>query len=540
MAGGTGKIKPQYDVVIIGAGLSGLTSAALFCRAGMSVAVLEMDAKPGGYLAGFQRGGYKFDSAIHWLNQCGEDGSVFRIFRGHIPGFPKARSQYRIKRLLSGSLDITLTSDPDELKDQLICMFPPEKEGIELFFKDALKIAKAMKSMSDNFKSMQVRSFSDKIVHGFRLGRFCMALMPHVFYSGDEGVEKGLKKYFKDPELRKIWSAENDMLSCLIPVAWAYNGDFQFPPDGGGQVFPKWLESVVNECGGDIFYSSKAVRIIDDGVSATSVAAEMSGREVQLKARYVVASCDVETLYEKIMRPELSKPDFLEKLKNADLYSSAVSVSIGLDCPAQQLGFGEELLLISRDDIARKEHNGGDPHRTDITVLAPSVRDGSMAPEGKGTLTIYAPAYFSHFDNWGTEVDEKGTVVRGDRYRQIKKEFAEILIDRVEKKLGIDIRSHISVMDIATPVTYHRYTGNREGIMMGARPGKNNYKAKIAHYRTPLKNVFLSGHWSNLGGGVPIAVSTAVNTTLMILKNENANEFVKLCRLLDKNCYCQD
>lgn len=529
-------IKPQYDVVIIGAGLSGLTSAALFCRAGMSVAVLEMAATPGGYLAGFQRGGYKFDSAIHWLNQCGEGGSVSRIFKAISKGFPKAREQYKIKRFLCGSLDVTLTSDPDELKNELIKMFPGDQAGIKRFFKDAFKISKAMKNLSDNFKTMQVLSFSDKIVHGLRMCRFAMTLMPHVFYCGNEGVEKGLRKYFKDPELLKIWSAENDMLSCLIPVAWAYNRDFQFPPDGGGQVFPKWLEKIINECGGEIFYSTKAVNIIDDGISATSVTAIRSDSEVSFKARFVIASCDVETLYEKIMRPDLLKPDFLEKLKNADLYSSAVTVAIGLDCPAENLGFGEELVLISEENVKREEHNCGDPHKTDITVIAPSVRDNSMAPLNKGTLTIYIPAYFSQFNNWGTLLDENGAAGLSEKYRQIKKEFADILIDRVEKKLKTDIRSHISVMDIATPVTYHRYTGNREGIMMGARPGKNNYKAGIAHFRTPLKNVFLSGHWADLGGGVPIAVSTAVNTTLIILKNENRKEFKKLCMALEQNC----
>ena len=65
------QLKDKYDVLIIGAGISGLTSAALYSRFGMSVCLLEMDARPGGYLAGFRRNDFRFDSAIHWLNQCG-------------------------------------------------------------------------------------------------------------------------------------------------------------------------------------------------------------------------------------------------------------------------------------------------------------------------------------------------------------------------------------------------------------------------------------------------------------------------------------
>lgn len=76
----TSIFRPEYDVIVIGAGISGLTAAGLLSRAGLSVCVLEMDARPGGYLAGFRRKDFRFDSAIHWLNQLGPDGLVTRVF----------------------------------------------------------------------------------------------------------------------------------------------------------------------------------------------------------------------------------------------------------------------------------------------------------------------------------------------------------------------------------------------------------------------------------------------------------------------------
>ncbi|MGY8953267.1 MAG: NAD(P)-binding protein, partial [Flavobacteriales bacterium] len=72
--------KKHYDVVIIGAGISGLTSSALFRKAGLSCCVVETNPIPGGYLQGFNRKDYRFDSAIHWINNLGPKGLVTRIF----------------------------------------------------------------------------------------------------------------------------------------------------------------------------------------------------------------------------------------------------------------------------------------------------------------------------------------------------------------------------------------------------------------------------------------------------------------------------
>ena len=126
--------KGEYDVVVIGAGISGLTSAALLSRAGLSVGVFEMDKRPGGYLAGFRRKDFRFDSAIHWLNQCGPNGLVTRVFDFIGADHPVAIPQKRIRRYLGNSYNYLLTDHPDELKIELINKFPNEQKGIERFF----------------------------------------------------------------------------------------------------------------------------------------------------------------------------------------------------------------------------------------------------------------------------------------------------------------------------------------------------------------------------------------------------------------------
>src|ERR1700733_1790040 len=74
------ELKSYYDVVVIGAGVGGLTSAALLSKAGFSVCVLEKEPHVGGYLAGFRRKNFRFDTAIHWLNQCAPGGMACKLF----------------------------------------------------------------------------------------------------------------------------------------------------------------------------------------------------------------------------------------------------------------------------------------------------------------------------------------------------------------------------------------------------------------------------------------------------------------------------
>ncbi|MCH5600063.1 phytoene desaturase family protein [Niabella ginsengisoli] len=131
----------NYDVVIIGAGVGGLTAASLLSKAGHSVCVLEKEPHAGGYLAGFRRHNFRFDTAIHWLNQCAQNGVVEKIFSILGSDHPKAIPQKRIRRYIGTNHNYLLTHNPDELKNEWIQEFPKEKAGIERFFKAAKKLA---------------------------------------------------------------------------------------------------------------------------------------------------------------------------------------------------------------------------------------------------------------------------------------------------------------------------------------------------------------------------------------------------------------
>lgn len=525
--------KSKYDVVIIGAGIAGSTAAALLSKSGLSVCVLEKEPHAGGYLAGFRRKEFRFDSAIHWLNQCGDKGIVTKVFQLLGEDRPKPSTLHKIHRSKAKNHDYVLTTDPDAFKDALIADFPHEKAGIEKLFKIAKKTAESFYLYADMFRAGETMNPWDKMTNGMKRFRMILPFLRYVFYNGEEGMKKGLSLFFKDPKLQAVWSSEHDIISCILPIAWAYNKDYQLPPQGGSQVFIEWLVYMTEFFRNDVIYDVEAKQILLENDVCKGVVFEKKGVEYTVKSKHVIAACDVEMLYERMLPKRLITQDLKDRLKGAVLYSSAVAISLALDCPTEDLGFGEELVMVLAEGVKRADHDSGDPYKTAISIIPPSLRDKSLAPEGKGTLTIYSSAYMDYKNNWGTTIDENGHYVRTEEYYKIKQEFADIILDRIEERLKIDLRSHIIFSDIASPVTHWRYSYNRGGSIMGARPGELNMKAKIAHYQTPVKNLILGGHWADLGGGVPIAVKSAANAALIVLKDQKPEVFKVFAKYAD-------
>lgn len=520
--------KKDFDVIIIGAGVSGLTAAALLSKAGLKVCVLERHYLIGGYLQGFDRKGFVFDTAIHWLNQCGDQGTVTKVFEYLGKDFPRPITMQSIHQHETKNYSFVLTNNPEDLKAQLIKDFPHEEAGIEKFFKAARTVADVSNKFPQFFLSNESLSGLPKMTYKLKQLRIIFPIIKYALYGGEKGVEKGLRKFFKDERLLELFCSEPDLLSCLFPIAWAYNKDYQNPPIGGSKVIPEWLESKIEKNGSEVILSAEVTNIGIANNVFQEVTYKKRHKDYTISANHLIAACDIDTLYNKLLPAEAVPQKLKEKLSKSELYSSSLTISVALNCTAESLGFKDVMLYLFNEETKRTEHISGDPHKSFISILAPTVRDKTLAPEGQGTLNIFVPAWMMYEDNWKTKVNEKGEFVRTDEYKALKEQFAQIIFERVEKQVCPNLREHILFYEVATPVTYHRYTHNKDGSMMGTRPGRINMQLKVAHYRAPVKNIFIGGHWAELGGGVPIAVKAAFNASLMVLKDVNKEEYKKL------------
>jgi phytoene dehydrogenase-like protein len=528
-AGATLQLPESCDVVVIGAGIGGLTAAAFLAKAGLHVCVLEMAARPGGYLAGFERNGFKFETAIHWLNQCGTGGFVDRIFNIIAPGSPATTENSRIRRLKSDSFDYLLTNNPDEMRDTIISRHCSEKRDVLRFFNAGKTAARAFSRMTRICRSPETMPMAERAALFTKVNLAALPLIRYSLFS----AEKGLSTFFNSSGIKELFCTEENLLSCLLPVGWAYENDYQLPPSGGSQAFPAWLCAVLARWNTTVAYHSRVTKIIVDKGRATGVSVVRNGMQKDIAAPYVIAACDVDSLYTRMLPSGTVSDKILEKQRNAELFDSCTTLSLGLDCPPSELGLNEEQVLLRRDGITRKEHGCTASDKTEISVIASSFRDPTLAPQGKGTITVCASSSIDFGNYWGCERDENGGFLRGKAYQSFKKKYADELLRRVNEKLIPGLLSHIEVLDIATPITYLRYTGNRNGAIMGFRPSFKNIRNRIAHYSTPVKNLFIGGQWAEFGGGVPVAVRAGMNSALLVLKKESPESYRIVCRAID-------
>ncbi len=511
------------DVAVIGSGIGGLTAAALLSKAGLRVSVFEAQQRPGGYLSGFERSGFVFDTAIQWLNQCHPGGFVRRLFAALGDDFPECKPLTNISRVHGATFDYLLTTSPRALQNRLIERFPSDEDGIRRFFEDAQALGIRWGQLDRHIRSIETMSLAEKHTCAVQMLRWSLPMMRHLKTT----AEAGLDRYFSDPELRKLFGYQESFISMLMPFAWASSGNFHVPPRGGSRSMVEWLCRKVTGSGSEVVLNRRVARVqVNERNRATGVVLE-NGRTVQ--ARHVISACDLRTLYDEMLpAPSVSKRR-RTAVRTADLYYSNFTVFLGLDCDPAALGFGEEMLCLTREDIPRSEQFSGDPEKTALTLLAPSVRDSSVAPPGKGILTIHCPAAMDSHSIWHTDEGHR----RGPAYQAFKKQFAETIIRRVEKEFAPGLSVHIEVMEAATPVTYWRYTGNADGSIMGQRPTGRNIRARICRCRTPVRNLFVAGHWASPGGGVPVAMQTGANAALLILNDCCPAEGERLKNLMD-------
>lgn len=442
----------RYDVVIIGAGISGLICGCYLVKRGLRVLIVEQYSKPGGYCTSFERSGYRFDVGIHYLGGV-KRGILAEIIKELDLKEEIKFNQYDPTDKIIIKEHVTyLRADPFDTVNEFKKSFPGEKRNIEKFFMFVTK-----NNFADLYRRTRYLSF----------GKFLDSFFSDYNLKATFGILVG--NIGVSPKKASAFS-------CLT-LFTQYLLDPGYYPVGGIQELPDALVRTFKKNKGDLILSNKAIRIIAHNKKIKQVILQ-SGEKINTDI--IVSNADATQTFKELLNIEGEEANILDKLT---LTPSTFLVYLGLNNIRKILTGKYNIFYFSTYDIDRIYSGLGEnilKDRLDWIVCSfPSLHDSSIQ-KNKDTMMILFFAPFKSNKFWLRE----------------KEVLSEKMIQKAEEILP-NLRNYVKLKIIATPHTLYRYTSNYRGAFAGWAPV---YSTRVfIPQKTSINGLYLTGHWCNTG-----------------------------------------
>jgi len=471
-------------IAIIGGGIAGLCAGVYAQKCGYQAQVLEMSDMVGGLATSWRRQGYTFETCLHWFVGSKPGGEMhdqwMEVFDIEQLKFIDPVEFVRIETQDGETLRIP--TDVSELETELLRRAPQDEAEIR-------RLTRAIRDLG------KLRMPDPRTGWIGNLGTYTRDLpyLPTLLkFSKLTGGEYASR--FSD-RLIKSFFASGDMeqmsaIALVISLAWMNAGNAGYSI-GGSQAIIRMIQKRLLELGGQIRLGARAKRIVVQGDSATGV--ELTSGEF-IPADWVVSAADghatIFDLLEGRYVDDLTKRQY----ETRRTFPSYLQVSLGVSMDLKQQPSMLSLLLDS-------------PFSVDPGTELPHVSyrlfhfDPTFAPAGKTAVTCFLPTRNAEY--WtGLEVRDPIT------YRTEKNRVAELAIKILENRIP-GICQAIEVVDVSTPATVIRYTGNWKGSMEGWMPTPGAGFKPLRNTLPGLKRFLMAGQWVLPGGGLPSGMLTA-------------------------------
>ncbi len=483
----------KYDVIIIGAGIAGLTSAAILSKKGRKVLVLEKNPVPGGYAVSFKRKGFEFNISMHLLNGYEKTSSICKTLKKYnildTNYFKKA--QYAYRSVWPDFEFLVPQGDLNKYIDILTAHFPKEKNNILKLFatvKDTYKIFKIRNNLSDIV--LQWKKYSNK------------------------SFEDVAAQFIKNHKLRAAVSQLSWILGLpsgkISFINFAYllyditgNGCYYFK--GGGAALTGKLVLYIRKNGGELLTKSEVAKVLIR--NGKSVGVVLSNKKI-FYSDAVISGIDARTTFFKLINQRQLPVQYRKKIAKATQSLSGFQVFLGLNCDLRDKGMKANIIFVNQNfnlDNQYKASLANNFYKTPIIIGAYSNIEYCYAPKGKSVMSIFTSAGYDYWEKLSKA-----------KYKEAKKILSKVLISRVEKIIP-HLSEYIETEVISTPLTLARYTGNYKGAICGWEHNCAQPSHMLPKQTTPIENLYLVGHWTHFGSGISQVMYSGITAAEKIL-----------------------
>ncbi len=468
--------KNKYDVIIIGAGIGGLTAGAILARNGKRVLILEKNDRVGGYAVNFKRNGFEFDASLHLMQGCGQGKITHNILSecGVLDKVRFVKPKY-LYRTLFLNFDLRISqNNPNLFIKELKKHFPEEKVGIDALIREA-------KEILTEFEDFQ------------RYGKMPMRLNCYLQLTCYDVFRKYISNNNLIDLLSQLWIyfglPPRQLSAYYFPFLvydYLYNGGY-YPENGSGSI-SEALKDAILSYKGEIRLGAEVTKL---DVSSGLVKSAIIKNGPRFLADAIVSNIDLRKTFFELVGPPLIETNLVKKLTNMKPSISAFQVYMGLDIPSTSLS-KEDYEIFVYDNVHSLD-NAYELFLANEVNKMPyclALYSNVMSRPNRTELVI---ATLAGYDFWRN--------ITPDRYEEMKNSFDCTLIKRAET-IFPGLQSYIKFVDIATPLTIEKYTGNFKGAIYGWANVVDQCGSGRVFSKNPFKNLYLVGAWTYPGGGL--------------------------------------
>lgn len=497
-----------HDVIVVGSGIAGLTAAGLLAAAGTSVLVVEQHDRPGGYVHGFRRRRYHFDSAVHLISGCASDGYPGAQVIDKTLNVLGVRGEIDFIRIdpfavaVYPGIRTALPQTIDAFVQRMGALFPSQIEGLKKFIDLSLEVAREASSadeiMAHNRPARMRSGFSAWLkVRRSTLADVC-------------------SEFLQDPKLIAILTTNWPYLglppSRVSYLYWAamfigYLEDGACYCRGGFQRLADTLTNGLQRKGGAIRLKTAVDRIELRNGQVRGVVLD-NGQK--LSAPLVIANSDMRQTVHELIGAEHFPKRFMQRMANMKASLSIFVVYIATDLNLEEFGLDHESFQYSDFDHELNYLNSCAGKVTWIGISIPSLKDNTLAPAGQHLVLLTTLVPY--------QIDRSWKLAK-TTYMTEMLALANQFIPGLKKR--------ILYIEGGSPQTMQRYTRNYRGAAYGWEMSPDQSGPNRVPNRSPIKGLFFAGHWAAPGGGVYGAAVSGMQTAKAILGISEQSEFWK-------------
>lgn len=486
-------------IIIIGAGLAGLTYGALACKDGHEVVIYEKNSVPGGVVALCEHNGFKFEQGPLLIGDMLEGEPVYEFLKSLGITLPTIRADRDIS---FPDFDLIRPQDyegPYWRRDYLAKIFPEDKEGLFEYYK----------FYDDVMHLRYISTLPNNIFNKLRLALAFLKIKKYTKMNADELT----KHFFKNEKLRLVYTGIladfcADPAEVFGPVTVFTNFETAFDEriplykkgkkyypafcyiEGGVQKMPEALAQYITNNNGKIIYNSVVDKVLIEDGKVKGV--KINDEEV---IGDIVVGCESgKDFFKNTVGYEYLNEEYIKILNEYKTMEGVFMLHLGIDMDPMKYLRSSLIYCYKMYDLhkATMKLRTGEYHEGDdgFLIFVPSHHAKDFAPANHHAVTIYTVA---------PDTLKDGT------WSEKKEEYAAKLIKLAEKHLP-DLSKHIKEMKIMTPEDYRHLTHMSKSSFGGNVPIWNQ---KAPTHFTPVKNLLFLGQQSENGGGMGAVIMGA-------------------------------